>query len=62
MSRPGTNLARFGVTLIPPESLEHMMNVIRTKTRDDFMPDALEVLSVMETARQQNKFVILYDV
>ena len=62
MDRPETNIARFGVTLIPPESLELLINVMRTKTRPDFMGDSLEIVDLLLTAKKRNKYVILYDV
>ena len=62
MDRPATNIARYGDTLIPPESLDLLMSVIRQKTRAEFMADALEIIELLEEAKQKNKFVILYDV
>ena len=62
MNRPNTNIARYGVTIIPPESLEQLIGAIRAKTKAKFAADALEVASLLETAAKLSKFVILYDV
>ncbi len=44
-----------------PRTLDLLMSVIHQKTRDVFMADALEIIELMEEAKQKNKFVILYD-
>lgn len=61
-NRPETALARWGVTLIPPESLQRFIAVIQTKTVHDYMNDALEIIELLEMAKRQGKFVIHYGV
>lgn len=62
LSREETALARWGVTLIPPESLNLLINVIQTKTSDDYKEDALEIVELLVKAKAQGKFVIHYGV
>ena len=61
-NRPETALARWGVTLIPPESLGQLMTVIKRKTAGEYMEDALEIIELLKMAKKQGKFVIHYGV
>jgi hypothetical protein len=61
-SRPEFGIARYGVTLIPPSSLDLLTDVMKSKTRNEFKPDALEIIKLLEKAKSEDKFVILYDV
>ena len=61
-NRPETALARWGVTLIPPESLDQLIAVIKRKTADEYMNDALEIIELLKMAKRQDKYVIHYGV
>ena len=61
-NRPEKNLARWGVTLIPPDSLELLIEVIEEKTPDEFRNDGAEIIDVLKKAMSENKFVIHYGV
>ena len=64
--RPATALARWGVTLIPPESLGVFYNIIENDTPVEFFDKYAEVvtrlLNLVERAKHENKFVIHYGV
>lgn len=61
-NRPASALARWGVTIIPPSSLELFIRVIITETKNEFRTDALEIVALLEEARTRNKFVIHYGI
>jgi len=61
-SRPEKNLARCGVTLIPPDSLELLIAVIDGNTKEEFRSDGLEIIDILKKAKSENKFVIHYGV
>ena len=65
-SRPSTALARWGVTLIPPESLDLFHNIIMSATSSEFIEectdDVNKLLALVERAKKENKFVIHYGV
>ena len=65
-SRLSTALARWGVTLIPPESLDLFHNIIMSNTSSEFIKkctdDVNNLLALVEKAKKENKFVIHYGV
>jgi len=61
-NRPETALARWRITLIPPESLEQLIAVILAKTAVEYRDDALEIVALLQRAKQDRKFVIHYGV
>jgi hypothetical protein len=65
-SNPNTALDRWGVTLIPPESLELFIEIINDCTSAEFReqcPEDIErLLSLLSAARRENKFVIHYGI
>lgn len=65
-NRPETALARWGVTLIPPESLKEFADIIKTQTCDRFLVlcqmELSALLNLLEQAQQENKFIIHYGV
>jgi hypothetical protein len=61
-SRPEFNFALYGVTLIPPSSLDLLTDVMKSKTRDEFMADTLDIIELLEKAKSEDKFVIIYGV
>jgi len=64
--RPETALARWGVTLIPPESLDLFSEIIKNCTSEKYLTlcekEIAEVLSLLEKAKRENKFIIHYGV
>jgi hypothetical protein len=61
-SRPGTGIARHGVTLIPPESLELFYAIVRDDTTPEFSEQAAAVLTVIAKAKRDGKFIIHFGV
>ena len=66
LSQPGKALARYGYTLIPPESLELFEDVILTKTDPNFLkeyPDQIEALLILlRKAGREGKYIIHFGV
>ena len=61
-SRPGTALARYGITLIPPESLDLFYDVVANDTEEAFIDQIYPLLKLIKKAEAENKFVIHYGV
>lgn len=65
-SNSETALDRWGLTLIPPESLEKFADIIRTQTSERFsllcQTELNALLDLVEQAKQENKFIIHYGV
>ena len=65
-SRLSTALARWGITLIPPESLDLFHDIIISDTSSEFFEkgtdDVNNLLALVEKAKKENKFVIHYGV
>ena len=61
-NRPSKALARWGITIIPPESLSLLIDIIRTETKIEFQEDASEIVLLLEEAKRKNKFVIHYGI
>ena len=65
-NRPKTALDRWGVTLIPPESLDLFSKIIKNCTSEKYLTlcekEIAEVLSLLEKAKRENKFIIHYGV
>lgn len=64
--RPETAVDRWGVTLIPPESIDVFIKIIITRTSAEWIKKCGEILfallSLLEKAKEENKFVIHYGV
>ena len=61
-SRPETALARCGVTLIPPESLDLFYSIVKEETQPEFMEQATAVMTVIEKAKRNGKYIIHFGV
>ncbi len=65
-SRPETALARWGVTLIPPDSLDIFAEIIRNHTNERFSrlceTEISALLNLLNRAKKEDKFVIHYGV
>jgi len=67
--RPSTALARYGVTLIPPESLDLFYETIKTKTPSLFerkfskkAAKVADLLALVKRAKDEGKYVIHFGV
>jgi hypothetical protein len=61
-SRPGKALARYGVTLIPPESLDLFYSIVKDNTQSKFSEQAAAVLAVIDKAKRNGKYVIHFGI
>ncbi|MBU3191563.1 hypothetical protein K9O30_01350 [Clostridium bowmanii] len=61
-SRPDFALARWGVTLIPPESLEAFYNIVSKDTKSKSSVDLVDLMILLRKAISENKYVIHYGV
>ena len=62
ISRPEWGLARWGITLIPPESLEAFYEIIAKDKRSIESEELISLMKVIRMAISQNKYVIHYGV
>lgn len=61
-NRPNFALARWGVTLIPPESLEDFYNIISKYTKSKPSVELDDLMKLLRKAICENKYVIHYGV
>lgn len=61
-ARPNFALARWGVTLIPPESLEDFYNIVSKDKRSKSSKELIELMILLRKAISQNKYIIHYGV
>lgn len=61
-NRPNFSLARWGVTLIPPESLEAFYNIVSNDKRSNSLKELNDLMILLQKAIAQNKYVIHYGV
>lgn len=63
-SRPETGFARYGITLIPPESLAAFIGIVERKTSAQWRTGftIAELLELLKKAKDEEKFVIVYGV
>ncbi|WP_236896521.1 hypothetical protein [Clostridium beijerinckii] len=61
-SRSSFALARWGVTLIPPESLESFYNIVSTYKNSKSSKELINLMILLRKAISQNKYVIHYGV
>lgn len=61
-SRPSFALARWGVTLIPPESLEDFYNIVSKDTKSKSSAESIDLMILLRKAISENKYVIHYGV
>lgn len=59
---PNFALARCGVTLIPPESLEIFYNIISNDKHSKSSIELIDLMILLRKAISQNKYVIHYGV
>lgn len=62
LSRPEFGLARCGITLLPPESLEAFYEIIARDKRSKESEELIALMKVIRMAISQNKYVIHYGV
>ena len=61
-SRPETALVRWGITLIPPESLDLFYDIVANDTKKKFINQMPRLLKLITKAKDENKFVIHYGI
>jgi hypothetical protein len=61
-SRPDFGLARWGVTLIPPESLEAFYNIVSKYKKSKSSNQLIDLITLLSKAISENKYVIHYGV
>ncbi|WP_258881223.1 hypothetical protein [Clostridium tagluense] len=61
-SRPDFALDRWGVTLIPPESLEAFFNIVSKDKKSKSSIQLIDLLILIRKAISENKYVIHYGV
>ncbi len=61
-NRPSFALARWGVTLIPPESLEAFYEIVSSDRRSKSSKELIDLIILLRTAISENKYVIHYGV
>ena len=61
-NRPEFALARYGITLIPPKSLEQFYNIISTDARSKSSKELNDLKILLRKAISENKYVIHYGV
>lgn len=61
-NRPNFALARWGVTLIPPESLEAFYNIVAKDKRSKSSVELIELMILIRRAISENKYMIHYGV
>lgn len=61
-TRPEHGLARYAITLIPPESLEILYNTVKSDPLFAERPDLPPLLRRIEQAMRENKWMIHYGV
>lgn len=60
--RPEFGLARYGVTLIPPESIEDFYEIVALDERSMSSKELIDLMRLLRKARTENKYVIHYGV
>lgn len=60
--KPNIGLNRWGVTLIPPKSLESLYNIISNDRRASSSKELIDLMGLIRKAIDQNKYVIHYGV
>lgn len=61
-NRPNFALARWGVTLIPPESLKAFYNIVSTDRRSKTSKELIDLIILLRKAMSENKYIIHYGV
>ena len=61
-SRPETALARWGVTLIPPESFDLFYAIVEKDTKPEDIYQVQCLLKLIKQAKIENKFILHYGV
>lgn len=61
-NRPSLALARLGVTLIPPESLEAFYDIVCTSYNHNSLEDLLNLMRLIRKAIVEDKYIIHYGI
>lgn len=60
--RPNYGLDRWGVTLIPPKSLEVLYCIVSKDTRSKSSVELIDLMVLLRKAISENKYIIHYGV
>ncbi|MFT8349136.1 hypothetical protein [Clostridium saccharoperbutylacetonicum] len=60
--RPNFALAKWGVTLIPPQSLEDFYKIVSKDKRSKSAKELVDLMILLRKAISENKFIIHYGV
>jgi len=55
-------LSRWGVTLIPPESIDKFYNIVANDNKSLKSEELIELMKLLIRAEKENKYVIQYGV
>ena len=55
-------LARWGVTIIPPDSLEQFYNIVLSDKRFEFEKELIDLAELLKRAIKENKYVIHFGI
>ncbi len=61
-NRPNFSLARHGVTLIPPQSLEQLLEIVSSDKRSKSSEELIDLMILLQKAKSDNKYVIHYGI
>lgn len=61
-NRPSFALARWGITMIPPESLEDFYEIVSKDKRSKSSKELNDLMTLLRKAISENKYVIHYGV
>lgn len=62
LNRPELGLARYGITLIPPESLPAFQEIVLSDTRLKQDENLMKLAETIQDAIQRNKYMIHYGI
>ena len=62
IDRPNTALARYGVTIIPPESLQFFLSIVKGDSRINSDKHLSELATMIQTAMDSGKHMIHFGV
>ncbi|MBU5426277.1 hypothetical protein KQI41_07590 [Tissierella pigra] len=58
LKHPETNLAYYGITLIPPESMGNFISVFNSQPSEQYN----EIIELFEQAKRKNKYIIHFGI
>lgn len=61
-SRPATGLDWWGITIIPPESLDLFYDIVENNTNSEFIEEVPPLLKIIIKAKENNNYIIHFGV